>query len=101
MTCDEAEKAEKDSDVADRVKVEKAMTEAMLRTCVGCKKQFFKEYGCNSMRCICGAMMCYVCKYVATIFFLLLSTLNQFLFRKPLSVDHDPRHFGGKGKCPL
>jgi len=82
MTCDEAEKAEKDSDVADRVKVEKAMTEAMLRTCGGCKKQFIKEEGCNSMTCTCGAMMCYVCK-------------------KPLSVSHDPRHFGGEGKCPI
>jgi len=82
LTCDEAEKAEKNKDVTDRVKVEKAMTEAMLRTCVGCKTQFFKTQGCNHMTCVCGKEMCYVC-------------------RKDISGDKIRNHFGtGEGKCP-
>jgi len=83
LTCDEVEK---DSDVADRVRLENAMTEAMLRTCVACQKKFFKEDGCNKMKCSCGATMCYLC-------------------RKPVPDDYS--HFYGQGadpengKCPL
>jgi len=83
LTCDEVEK---DSDVADRVKLENAMTDAMLRSCVACQKKFFKEDGCNKMKCSCGATMCYLC-------------------RKP--VEDNYTHFYGqgsdavKGKCPL
>jgi len=83
LTCDEVEK---DSDVADRVKLENAMTDAMLRTCVDCHKKFFKEDGCNKMKCSCGATMCYICRK---------------------SVEDNYSHFYGQGldpqngKCPL
>lgn len=81
LTCDENEK---DSEVKARTKVEMAMTRAMLRECVRCQKSFIKDYeGCNSMRCVCGQIMCYVCN-------------------RPLTREHDPRHFGNSpGKCPL
>ena len=83
LTCDEVEK---DGEVAARTKVENAMTEAMIRACVRCQKRFFKDEGCNKMKCQCGQSMCYLC-------------------RKP--VDNDYKHFYGqgaspiKGKCPL
>lgn len=83
LTCDEVEK---DDEVAARTKVENAMTEAMLRECVRCKKKYFKEEGCNKMTCECGQVMCYLC-------------------RKPVSNDY--QHFYGQGGeakpglCPL
>ena len=83
LTCEEVEK---DDEVKARTKVENAMTEAMLRECVKCKKKFFKEEGCNKMTCECGQTMCYLC-------------------RKPVSNDY--KHFYGqggtpkKGLCPL
>jgi len=76
LTCDEVEK---DSDVADRVRLENAMTEAMLRSCVACQKKFFKEDGCNKMKCECGATMCYLC-------------------RKPVPDNYS--HFYGQGADP-
>ena len=81
LSCDENEK---ESEVAARTKVELAMTKAMLRECVRCHKSFIKDYeGCNSMRCVCGQIMCYVCN-------------------NPLTREHDPRHFGNTpGKCPM
>jgi len=83
LTCDEVEK---DGEVVARTKLEDAMTEAMLRECVSCKKRFFKEEGCNKMQCECGQAMCYLC-------------------RQPVGKDYT--HFYGqgasplKGKCPL
>lgn len=76
LSCDEVEK---DSDVKARTKIEDAMTEAMLRECVACKKRYFKEEGCNKMTCECGQAMCYLC-------------------RKPVSNDY--RHFYGQGASP-
>ena len=69
-----------------RTKLEDAMTEAMVRACVSCKKRFFKDEGCNKMQCECGQSMCYLC-------------------RRP--VENDYTHFYAqgaspvKGKCPL
>ena len=77
---------EKDGEVVARTKLEDAMTEAMVRACVKCNKRFFKDEGCNKMKCECGQSMCYLC-------------------RKP--VDDDYKHFYAlgaspvKGKCPL
>ncbi|XP_014204374.1 uncharacterized protein LOC106636490 [Copidosoma floridanum] len=56
LRCDEVIKTDK-----ARLMIEEKMTEALLRTCYQCKKQFYKEEGCNKMRCPCGALMCYVC----------------------------------------
>jgi len=83
LSCDEVEK---DEEVVARTKLEKAMTEAMVRECVSCKKRFFKDEGCNKMQCDCGQSMCYLC-------------------RQPVANDYT--HFYGqggspvKGKCPL
>ncbi|EFA00239.2 hypothetical protein TcasGA2_TC003067 [Tribolium castaneum] len=69
---------EYDEDVKMRTFIENKMTEALLRKCWKCSKQFYKESGCNKMTCVCGAMMCYVCGEAVT----------------------DYRHFGA-GRCPL
>lgn len=56
LRCDEVIKTDK-----ARHLIEEKMTQALLRTCYNCKKQFYKEEGCNKMRCNCGALMCYLC----------------------------------------
>ncbi|KAJ8678403.1 hypothetical protein QAD02_014190 [Eretmocerus hayati] len=56
LKCDEVVK----TDNARRM-IEEKMTEALIRTCYKCKRQFYKEDGCNKMTCPCGALMCYVC----------------------------------------
>ena len=59
LRCDEVEK---DAEAKLRVKIEEAMTAALVRTCV-CGQVFLKESGCNKMTCkACGALMCYLCK---------------------------------------
>lgn len=83
LSCQEVEK---DSETAARTRLESAMTEAMLRTCPGCNNRFYKEEGCNKMKCKCGQTMCYICR---------------------LSIPNDYTHFYGEGatpvknKCPL
>ncbi|XP_054264368.1 uncharacterized protein LOC128987513 [Macrosteles quadrilineatus] len=67
-----------------RLIIENRMTEALMRTCHSCNKNFVKSSGCNKMICNCGAMMCYVC-------------------RQPVK---DYSHFNGEGgdnfdRCPL
>ena len=42
--------------------MEEAMTNARLRQCPDCKRRFFKTEGCNKMKCICGTIICYVCR---------------------------------------
>jgi len=59
LRCDEVEK---DEEVKDRIRLENAMTEAMVRECPKCKNRFFKTDGCNLMRCTCKATMCYLCR---------------------------------------
>ena len=56
--CDELEKAEK-----ARILIEEKMTEAVLRKCYNCNKDFIKEASnqCNMMHCSCGAKMSYLC----------------------------------------
>ncbi|XP_001603062.1 uncharacterized protein LOC100119259 [Nasonia vitripennis] len=56
LRCDEVIKTDK-----ARHLIEEKMTQALLRTCYNCKKQFYKEDGCNKMQCYCGALMCYLC----------------------------------------
>lgn len=56
------EEAEKDRVVPQRVKVEEAMTKALLRTCPNCSVSIVKEDGCNKIRCRCGTIICDVCK---------------------------------------
>ncbi|KAF2763044.1 hypothetical protein EJ05DRAFT_24020 [Pseudovirgaria hyperparasitica] len=45
-----------------RTTVERAMADAVKRTCPQCHTNFVKESGCNKMRCTCGYTMCYVCR---------------------------------------
>jgi len=61
LRCNEVEKKQK-RDM--RLFVEQQMTDALCRTCNNsrCKKVFFKEEGCNHMKCTCGWEMCYVCR---------------------------------------
>ncbi|KAL7303319.1 hypothetical protein TKK_0004509 [Trichogramma kaykai] len=57
LKCDEVIKKDK----ALRI-LEEKMTQALIRTCQNCKRQFYKEDGgCNKMSCVCGALQCYVC----------------------------------------
>ncbi|XP_033217957.1 uncharacterized protein LOC117173471 isoform X2 [Belonocnema kinseyi] len=82
LKCDEVMKP----DQARRL-LEEKMTEALIRTCYNCKKEFFKEEGCNKMTCVCGASMCYICSM-------------------PLEQGEVSKHFNGQGSaytnlCPL
>ncbi|KAG2172353.1 hypothetical protein INT43_004895 [Umbelopsis isabellina] len=45
-----------------RLYVEKAMADAVKRTCPVCSLSFQKSDGCNKMTCRCGYTMCYVCR---------------------------------------
>lgn len=78
--CEEIESKE----VKMRTFIENRMTDALVRSCWRCKRNFIKEAGCNKMTCTCGARMCYIC-------------------RQPVT---DYSHFNGQGgtefhKCPL
>eukprot|EP00011_Vannellida_sp_DIVA3-517-6-12_P007986 CAMPEP_0114626616 /NCGR_PEP_ID=MMETSP0168-20121206/11875_1 /TAXON_ID=95228 ORGANISM="Vannella sp., Strain DIVA3 517/6/12" /NCGR_SAMPLE_ID=MMETSP0168 /ASSEMBLY_ACC=CAM_ASM_000044 /LENGTH=424 /DNA_ID=CAMNT_0001837929 /DNA_START=34 /DNA_END=1305 /DNA_ORIENTATION=+ len=59
LRCEEVEDA---TTVKRRNFMHEKMTEALVRTCPACKKNFFKEEGCNKMTCPCGQSMCYVCR---------------------------------------
>jgi len=61
LRCNEVEKKQT-RDM--RLFVETQMTNALCRTCNNprCKKLFFKEEGCNHMKCTCGWEMCYICR---------------------------------------
>ena len=45
-----------------RTTIEAARTAALKRTCPRCGLGFVKESGCNKMTCVCGYLMCYVCR---------------------------------------
>ncbi|ORE06621.1 hypothetical protein BCV72DRAFT_227974 [Rhizopus microsporus var. microsporus] len=45
-----------------RLYVERAMAEAVKRTCPQCSLSFQKADGCNKIKCRCGYTMCYVCR---------------------------------------
>ncbi|KAK7207297.1 hypothetical protein BZA70DRAFT_270943 [Myxozyma melibiosi] len=45
-----------------RVYIEKAMADAVKRTCPVCRVSFIKSEGCNKLTCVCGYSMCYVCR---------------------------------------
>jgi len=45
-----------------RIYVEKAMADAIKRTCPICHISFVKSDGCNKLTCPCGYVMCYVCR---------------------------------------
>ena len=38
-----------------------ALSAVFIRECL-CGSRFFKEDGCNSMACVCGQRMCYLCR---------------------------------------
>lgn len=62
-TCEEAKA--KDKATPARIRVEEAMSEALIRVCPNpaCKLPIIKEDGCNKMVCVkCRSIMCYVCK---------------------------------------
>jgi len=46
--------------------VEEAMSNALIRECPKCKAKFYKEEGCNKMRCSCGTNSCYICRAIVT-----------------------------------
>ncbi|KAI9714673.1 MAG: hypothetical protein M1812_006338 [Candelaria pacifica] len=48
--------------LALRAAVERAMAEAVKRTCPRCNLSFVKASGCNKLTCVCGYQMCYVCR---------------------------------------
>ncbi|KZF25409.1 hypothetical protein L228DRAFT_236511 [Xylona heveae TC161] len=54
--CYESEKQ------ALRSTIERAMAEAVKRTCPRCNLSFVKSTGCNKLTCVCGYQMCYVCR---------------------------------------
>ncbi|KAJ8678922.1 hypothetical protein QAD02_014709 [Eretmocerus hayati] len=45
-----------------RIKIEEAMSKALIRRCYKCQRPFVKSVGCNTMTCRCGATMCYICQ---------------------------------------
>ena len=45
-----------------RTTIEAARTTALKRTCPRCGLGFIKENGCNKMTCVCGYVMCYICR---------------------------------------
>lgn len=45
-----------------RLTVEEAMSDAIIRKCPSCSKEFVKLEGCNSIRCGCGTEVCYLCQ---------------------------------------
>ena len=55
-TCFESEVVEL------RTTIEAARTAALKRTCPKCGLGFIKGSGCNKLTCICGYIMCYVCR---------------------------------------
>ncbi|KAI5813893.1 hypothetical protein BZA77DRAFT_320107 [Pyronema omphalodes] len=52
---------EREEDAA-RLYIEKAMADAVKRTCPQCGISFVKSDGCNKLTCPCGYVMCYVCR---------------------------------------
>ncbi|KAI5845383.1 hypothetical protein BZA05DRAFT_476551 [Tricharina praecox] len=52
---------EKEEDAA-RIYVERAMADAVKRTCPLCNVSFVKSDGCNKLACPCGYVMCYICR---------------------------------------
>lgn len=45
-----------------RTYIERAMADAVKRTCPICNISFVKSSGCNKLTCVCGYTMCYVCR---------------------------------------
>ena len=45
-----------------RVSIERAMTNAIIRTCPLCQTQLMKSDGCNKITCKCTYAMCYCCR---------------------------------------
>lgn len=45
-----------------RITIEAARTAALKRTCPRCGLGFIKDSGCNKLTCVCGYIMCYVCR---------------------------------------
>ncbi|KAF3281681.1 hypothetical protein TWF970_002227 [Orbilia oligospora] len=45
-----------------RICVENAMAAAIKRTCPTCGTSFVKSDGCNKLTCVCGYVMCYICR---------------------------------------
>ena len=59
LRCNEVEKK---SETNMRTFIENRISEAVMRKCHKCGKNFVKDIGCNKMTCICGATSCYACK---------------------------------------
>ena len=60
LRCEEV--VQQDRQDEGRLKIEEALTQAKIRTCPKCKKNFIKSDGCNKMTCACGMKICYVCR---------------------------------------
>ncbi|KAI9560010.1 hypothetical protein GHT06_014020 [Daphnia sinensis] len=74
--------------------VETKMTEALVRQCPTCKKNFVKADGCNKMVCPCGAIMCYICRQQ-------IKDYNHFSNNPPQQPNAPVLPTPQKAKCPL
>ncbi|EFX87807.1 hypothetical protein DAPPUDRAFT_306489 [Daphnia pulex] len=74
--------------------VETKMTEALVRQCPSCKKNFVKADGCNKMVCPCGAIMCYICRQQ-------IKDYNHFSNLPPNQPNQPAPIKPPNAKCPL
>ncbi|KZS15070.1 Uncharacterized protein APZ42_019613 [Daphnia magna] len=74
--------------------VETKMTEALVRQCPTCKKNFVKADGCNKMVCPCGAIMCYICRQQ-------IKDYNHFSNNPPQQPNVPVPPKPPNSKCPL
>lgn len=64
LTCAEAVARTKSSaEAAARRARDEALSQVVVRTCP-CGKEFVKEDGCNKVVCVCGSVLCYLCRAV-------------------------------------
>ncbi|KAI4255539.1 MAG: hypothetical protein LQ352_002527 [Teloschistes flavicans] len=58
LTCEESKK---ENGISERHLIEEARTMALLKKCPKCNASVIKEYGCNRLKCDCGAYICDSC----------------------------------------
>lgn len=58
LTCEESKK---EHGISERHLIEEARTMALLKICPKCNASVIKEYGCNRLKCKCGAYICDSC----------------------------------------
>ncbi|KAL8640024.1 MAG: hypothetical protein Q9228_003013 [Teloschistes exilis] len=58
LTCEESKK---ENGISERHLIEEARTMALVKKCPKCDASVIKEYGCNRLKCNCGAYICDSC----------------------------------------